>query len=77
MEILGLTLGLCLIVVIIWIAIMILAFFLKVAIDFLPATVLAIVVFWWTRDWILALLTFGVLAMIMVVARGARRRRNY
>ena len=77
MEILSMGLGICILLIIVWLVVMVLAFFLKVAIDFLPATVLAVVVFLLTWNIIYALVTFGVVGLIMVVARGSRRRGRY
>ena len=70
------TLGLscCLLLLVAMVVILILSFIFKVAIEFLPATVLAIAVYLYTGDLVLSLITFGVVALIMVVVKGVRDR---
>lgn len=69
---LGLGLTLCMGLLILVIIILVIAFFLKMLIQFLPATLLAILVYIFTRSFLWAGVTFLAVAFVLSVVDWAR-----
>ncbi|MFP3872610.1 MAG: hypothetical protein ACOCTR_04095 [Candidatus Natronoplasma sp.] len=73
-PLLGLGLGICLLLLILVVIVLIIAFFLKMLIQFLPATLLAILVFIFTRDLLWTIITFVAVAFVLSVVDWARKK---
>ena len=61
--------GIILALIFIVVAILILVFVVGTLIAFLPATIVGIIVWWWTGDFITGAIAFLVVALIMILFR--------
>ena len=64
----------CVMLIIFFILFMIISVVFKVVLEFLPAAILAVAVWWFTKDIFLALVTFGVIAFVMFLVRASSKR---
>ncbi|MEF8874703.1 MAG: hypothetical protein V5A88_08570 [Candidatus Thermoplasmatota archaeon] len=67
---------LCIGIIILILVIVVLAFFLSLLIEFLPATLIAILVYLFTGNLMWTVLVFVVIALLMSLSNRERRRRR-
>ena len=72
----GLSIGLavCIGILVLIIIILVIAFFLKMLIEFLPATILAVLVFLFTGNFFWAIIVFLAVAFILSIVDWLRKR---
>ncbi len=66
--------SICIGIIVLVLAIIIIAYFLSVLIEFLPATLVAILVYIFTGSFMWTIVAFVAIALIMVLSRGSWKR---
>ncbi len=72
---LGADLAVCMGILVLVIILLMIAFFLKVLIEFLPATILAILIYLFTADLFWSVVAFLIIAFILSFANRTKRVR--